>query len=136
MDKKSKPAKKGDILTARQARWREDVDEACFISAFKYLSLFMDAELAIFVTERLRDQRDILTIKARDLLRAAELSILDRADVHVTHELVTIVNGVKLSPVLCLQGDRKRKPLIADGYYRICAAYHCDPDAEVPVKVI
>lgn len=135
MEKKSKPAKRGDILTAKQPRWREDVDETCFISAFKYLTLFMDDELALFVTEQLRDQRNVLTIKARDLLRAADLPLLDRANVHVTHELVTITNGVKLSPVLCLQGDRKRKPLIADGYYRVCAAYHCDPDIEVPVKI-
>lgn len=137
MDKKPKSAKKGDILTAKQPRWREDVDDGSFIAAFKYLTLFMDDELAFFLTERLRDQQNVLTIRARDLLQAAGLPILDRTDVHVTHNLVNITNGIKLSPVLCLRGDRKhRSPLIANGYYRVCAAYYCDPDTEVPVKII
>ena len=43
-----------------------------------------------------------------------------------------------LSPVLCVRGlVRMRVPLIvADGYHRMCASYHLNEDANIPVRII
>lgn len=136
MEKRSKPAKRGDVLTAKRSRWCEDVDNGSMLAAFKYLSLLMDIELAFSLSQQFGEGESMTYIKVCELLRAVELPILNRADAHVTHELVAISNDIKLHPVLCLRGDRKRKPIIVDGYYRACAAYYCDPDVEVPVKII
>jgi hypothetical protein len=45
--------------------------------------------------------------------------------------------GKQLSPVLLVRGTLGAYPLvIADGYHRVCAAYHTDENAEVPCKLV
>jgi len=55
----------------------------------------------------------------------------------VKEDLKKIAKGKPLSPVLLVRGDVLRQvPLIvADGYHRICAAYHYDEDANVQCRV-
>jgi len=92
----------------------------------------MDDDVAALVLGGLLEPCATRTWKTVDLLRAASLPILKREDPHVTGELSQIANGVKLSPVLVLRG---RPPTIVEGYHRICAAYHCDPDTDIHVRL-
>jgi len=101
-----------------------------------YLSLLMDDDVAAVIVENLRTQVDTHRRHPLDLLRAADLPLLPREDPHVTAELVRISGGHKLSPVLCLRGNVRRLPIIVTGYHRICASYHCDPDADIVLKLV
>jgi hypothetical protein len=57
------------------------------------------------------------------------LPLLPKDDPHVAADLRRIKNKEALSPVLLVTG----RPLtIADGYHRLCAAQHANPDAEIP----
>jgi hypothetical protein len=136
MNKGPKPAKKGDLLTSYRPKWHDHVDNDDYIAALDFLSLVMEPDVAAISVDQLRDQDVIIKRKAKDLLRAARLPLLDRNDEHVMLELVKIATGVRLSPVLYLRGNSTRHAIIADGYHRICAAQLCDPGCEVPLKIV
>jgi hypothetical protein len=76
--------------------------------------------------------------KAKDILRAARLSLLQVDNPHVASDLAKIAAGKALSPVLLVRGDAVRgiPALIADGYHRVCASYHTDENTDVPVRII
>jgi hypothetical protein len=136
-DRKSRSAKRvPDPLTMRRVRWRTDVAEADLTAAFMYLTLLMDDDVAVMIVENLRGQVDTHRRQPLDLLRAADLPLLGREDPHVTAELVRVADGRKLSPVLCLRGNVRRLPVIVAGYHRICASYHCDPTADIVLKLV
>lgn len=133
MDKRSKPAKRRDVLTQRRPKWKAAVDEHDYTAAFEYLTLLTEEENATVVVQRLRDQETILKRKAKDILRATQLPLLPQTDEYVARDLVEIANGKKLSPILYV---RLRVPIIADGYHRVCASYWCDPDTDVLMKMV
>ena len=56
----------------------------------------------------------------------------------VAKDLKKVKKGTPLSPVLVVRGDLKghRDLTVADGYHRICASYHLDPDADVPCQIV
>ena len=69
---------------------------------------------------------------AKDILRAAGLPLLPADDSEVASDLEKIKNGIKLSPVLLVEGT----PLwVADGYHRICTSYHLDEKEPVPCRI-
>lgn len=121
-----------DPLTSRLPRWRGEPSKDATLAARKFLALLLDDDVAALVLDHFQETTATRTWKTVDLLRAANLPILKREDPHVTGELSRIANGVKLSPVLVLRG---RPPTIVEGYHRICAAYHCDPDADIHVRL-
>lgn len=136
-DRKSRSARREpDPLTVKRPRWRHDVPDSELTAALMYLSLLMDNDVATMIVENFRGQVDTHRRHALDLLRAAELPLLGRHDPHVTGELVRISCGHRLSPVLYLSGNTRRPPVIVTGYHRICASYHCDPDADIPLKLV
>jgi hypothetical protein len=55
-------------------------------------------------------------------------------DPGVMKDLVKVVEGKKLSPVLVIRGQEGAD--IADGYHRVSLAYRLDPYAEVPLKLV
>lgn len=75
---------------------------------------------------------------AKDILRAAQLKVLDADDPYVLKDLAKIKKGVALSPVLLVRGNfgDGRPLVIADGYHRVCASYHHDPDTRVPAVLV
>lgn len=75
---------------------------------------------------------------AKDILRAAQLKLLDADDPYVAKDLAKIKSGVALSPVLLVRGKfvDGRPLVIADGYHRVCASYHHDPDTRVPAVLV
>lgn|SRR5512146_1723155 len=136
-DRKSRPATRvPDPLTARRVKWRDEPDEDALTAAHRFLTLLFDEDTVVITVASLRDQRDTLHRLPLDLLRAANLPLLGRDDPHVTAELVRVADGRKLSPALVLRGKAYRAPIIAEGYARICASYHCDPSADVHLKMV
>lgn len=136
MDKKSKAVKKRNLFTKVRPQWKAEVEEHDYAAAYNFLILLMDEEIAVINVQMLRDQNEIVTHKAKDLLRASNLPLLSCVDEYVARDLHKVSEGKKLSPVLCLRGNSKRGLIIADGYHRICASYYCDPDADVSLKLV
>ena len=64
---------------------------------------------------------------------AAGLPALSLTDPGVRRDLLKLLNGEKLSPVLVC--DRKAGADIADGYHRVSLAYNVDPFSMVPLRL-
>ena len=122
--------------TSRKERWKESPDDRDYPAAEDYLSLVTTPAAAKALVRRLRIA-PIQHRKAKDLLRASGLPVLDPDNFHVAKDLNKIAQGRLLSPVLCVRGMvRFQVPLIvADGYHRICASYHLDEDADIPCRI-
>jgi hypothetical protein len=75
--------------------------------------------------------------KAKDILRAARLTLLPTDNPHVASDLSKIKKGQPLSPILLVRGDLTTGLAlqIADGYHRVCASYYTDEDTDIPVLI-
>src|SRR6478672_12456549 len=108
-----------------------------FPAAAAYLALIAPGEQVSALIEALHAA---LTTrhKAKDLLRASRLPLLDKQNVHVGSDLAKIAAGQPLSPVLLVRGDLlSGTPLhIADGYHRVCASYHTDENTDIPCRLV
>lgn len=76
--------------------------------------------------------------KAKDILRASGLALLDVTNPHVAADLRKIDDGKDLSPVLVVRGDllTGRHAIVADGYHRVCASYHTDENTDIPLRLV
>jgi hypothetical protein len=103
-----------------------------YAAALNYLELIFPAAQARRLVSHLRNARPIKRA-AKDLLRASMLPVLPPEDAAVAKDLKKIQKGKALSPILLVQGDSSKGAalVVADGYHRICAAYHDDESAEV-----
>jgi hypothetical protein len=111
--------------------WLRDPQDHDFPAAADYLELHYSRERAAAIVRKLRKAQTI-TKKAKDILRAAGLPLLDRDNIHVHEDLKKVKQGKRLSPVLLVVG----KPLIiADGYHRVCAIYALSEDHEIPCRL-
>lgn len=121
---------------ADKPHWKYEPDDHDFPAALDYLQLILPNELARAALDALRSS-ELVTKKAKDLLRASALPLLGSDNVHVAFDLDKVRRGEKLSPVLLISGDLVGGwPLtIADGYHRICASHHLDENAEVPCRL-
>ena len=122
---------------AAKPHWKEQPDAQDYPAAQSYLSLIMPAAQAKRMAGRLR-RSEVGHFKAKDLLRASGLPLLQSDDVHVAKDLAKVKQGNRLSPVLLVRGNLTgHTPLIvADGYHRICASYHLDEDDDIPCRLI
>jgi len=75
--------------------------------------------------------------KAKDILRAARLTLLPTDNPHVASDLSKIKKAQPLSPILLVHGDLTTGLAlqIADGYHRVCASYYTDEDTDIPVLI-
>jgi len=114
--------------------WLEKPDAHDFPAAADYLDLLADSQTVKKLTKRLR-AGTVTYKKAKDILRAAQLSLLPIDNPHVASDLTKIKKGQALSPILLVRGDfASGVPLqIADGYHRVCASYHTDENTDIPV---
>jgi hypothetical protein len=121
---------------AAKAHWKDEPDDHDYPAAESYLSLVMSPAQAKQLGTRLR-RMGIEHFKAKDLLRASGLPLLDANNVYVAKDLDKVKQGNRLSPVLLIRGNLKaHTPLIvADGYHRICASCHLDEDSDIPCRV-
>jgi hypothetical protein len=108
-----------------------------FPSAADYLDLLADSKTVKKLTKRLK-AGTVVHKKAKDILRAAQLSLLPVDDPDVASDLSKIKKGQSLSPILVVRGDfATGVPLqIADGYHRLCASHHTDENTDIPVVVV
>jgi len=112
--------------------WLSDPEDHDFPAAKDFLELVFPSAVAEDLTKRLRASETI-TRKAKDILRASRLPLLDQDNVHVQSNLEKIKNKKKLSPVLLVAGETL---IIADGYHRLCAIYYLSEDLDVPCRLI
>jgi hypothetical protein len=113
-------------------RWLDTPEQQHVDAARSYLSMLASprrvgdlmAELAVATT---------VSFKAKDVLRACGLAPVAARDPHVAKDLARINHGEPLSPLLMVRGDvdAGRPATLADGYHRVSAAWHVDPDTDV-----
>ncbi|MDA8372797.1 MAG: hypothetical protein M0Z91_00840 [Actinomycetota bacterium] len=120
--------------------WKNEPESHDFPAAGDYLSLVLDQSTAERLVDDLRSVAhagNISKRKAKDLLRASQLPLLDRNNAHVADDLEKVAKGEKLSPVLVVGGDAIRGwPLIiGDGYHRVCASYWIDENTDIPCVI-
>ena len=113
--------------------WLKNPEPHDFPAAADYLQLlFSEAETKVIV-EALQHAPPIIK-KAKDILRASQLSMLPDTNVHVKENLKKVKKGNKLSPILLVRHDYKL--IIADGYHRMCAAFYLSEDLEIPCRLV
>ena len=117
-------------------KWLEKPEAHDFPAAADYLAMLADSHTVEELTKRLQ-AGTITHKKAKDILRAAQLTLLPVDNPHVAADLAKIKKGQPLSPILLVRGDfTKGVPLqIADGYHRVCASYHTDENTDIPVII-
>jgi hypothetical protein len=108
-----------------------------FPAAADYLDLLADSKTVKKLAKRLK-AGTVVHKMAKDILRAAQLSLLPVDNPHVASDLSKIKKGEALSPILLVRGDfATGVPLqIADGYHRVCASYHTDENTDIPVVIV
>ncbi len=118
------------------AHWQSDPEDHDFPAAMNYLSLIAGEDVASDDVAELRVKPTVV-YKAKDLLRASRLSLLDQNNKHVASDLKKVDKGAQLSPVLLVRGEAVADmPLVvADGYHRICASYWIDENTEIPCRL-
>jgi hypothetical protein len=114
--------------------WLEKPEAHDFPAAADYLALLADSATVKKLTKRLQ-AGTVVYKKAKDILRAAQLSLLPVDNPHVASDLSKIKKGEPLSPILLVRGDIVTgvSLQIADGYHRVCASYHTDENTDIPV---
>lgn len=118
-------------------KWLEKPEAHDFPAAADYLALLADPQTVKKATKRLK-AGSIEHRKAKDILRAAQLSLLPVDNPHVATDLAKIEKGTPLSPILLIRGDfTTGVPLqIADGYHRVCASYHTNENTDIPIVLV
>ncbi len=112
--------------------WLADVAEHDYEAAYNYLSLKLDEKRASDIVDRMKKAK-VTARRANDILRATGLTPLPLTDPGVKRDLLKVLSGEKLSPVLVC--DQKVGPDIADGYHRVSLAYNIDPFMSVPLRL-
>ena len=117
--------------------WKVEPEDHDYPAAEEYLTLLFEKKAAKKFVKKLK-HAEIEWRKAKDLLRASALAVLDETNPHVAGDLAKIREGKALSPVLLVRGDgaRGRPLIIADGYHRICASWHTDENAPIPSRLV
>jgi hypothetical protein len=113
-------------------RWEDDVAEHDYAAAHAYLSLKLTVAETDKVVNRLR-KAELITRRANDLLRASGLNAAPLDDPGVVKDLIKVIEGRSLSPVLVVGGAGGTD--IADGFHRVSLVYRLDPYGEVPLRL-
>ena len=117
--------------------WKDRPEKHDFPAAQDYLTLLLDEKVARKLVARFR-RAPTIRRKAKDLLRASHLPLLERSNPHVTADFKKIKSGKALSPVLLVRGNAETGlPLVvADGYHRICASWYRDENMPIACRIV
>lgn len=117
-------------------KWLDEPEEHDYPAAAAYLELLARHKDVKALVEALR-KAPVTHQKAKDILRASSLALLEETNAHVRSDLVKVHKGDKLSPILLVRGDLSSGKVlqVADGYHRVCASYHVDENTDIPVKI-
>jgi hypothetical protein len=118
--------------TPSPVKWLDDVADHDYHAAENYLTLKMTRTHAEKIVASLRDAK-LTTRRPNDILRAAGLPALPMNDPGVHRDLLKLLNGEKLSPVLVIGEGRVCD--VGDGYHRVSLCYWLDPFMEMPLKI-
>lgn len=113
--------------------WLKDPQTHDFPAAADYLELLLAPAEAAKFAALLREAKTTIK-KAKDILRASQLPLLSKENIHVRHNLQKVKKGEKMSPVLLVRVDNKL--VIADGYHRVCAIYYLSEDENIPCRLV
>ena len=113
-------------------KWEKDVAEHDYAAAQAYASLKLSAAATEKAIARLR-KAELTTRRANDILRASGLDAAPLDDPGVVKDLIKVIQGKRLSPVLVLGGVGQSD--IADGFHRVSLVYRLDPYGTVPLKL-
>lgn len=116
----------------RTIKWLDEPEPHDYTAALSYLSLHFPIKRAGDLVHALRIAR-VEQWKAKDIIRASGLDVLDEKNSHVEHNLEKIDDDKKLSPILLVRTPEKL--LIADGFHRACAVYLFDEDQPIQAKI-
>ena len=116
--------------------WEIEPEDHDYPAAQSYLSLLTDPDEISRIVAELRSS-PIEIVKAKDVLRASGLTLLDRSNFHVKRDLKRIVEKQPLFPILLIRGNGgQHLPLtIADGYHRACAVYWNSEDDFIHARI-
>jgi hypothetical protein len=114
-------------------KWASEVAEHDYAAAQAYLSLKLGEDAVAKAVKRLRTSK-LTTRRANDILRASGLTPAALDDPGVIKDLIKVIEGRQLSPILVLSG--KKGAEIADGFHRVSLVYQLDPYADVPLKLV
>jgi hypothetical protein len=126
---------KADTLATgpvEKIKWLDDVADHDYAAAEAYLSLKLDSEAAHAAVKRLR-KAPLTVRRANDILRAAGLTAAPLDDPGVMKDLIKVIEGTHLSPVLVVSAEAGAD--IADGYHRVSLVYRIDAYGEIPLKI-
>jgi hypothetical protein len=117
--------------------WLSTPEEHDYAAAVAYLSLLMPPVAAQQLGTSLSTCVETVTYKAKDILRASGLTLLEEYNKHVKAALTKVRAGTLLSPILLIRGRTPGHPLlVADGHHRVCASYHLDENSEIPCYIV
>lgn len=120
------------LASPARIKWRGDVARHDYAAAEAYLSLKFDEEAVHKMVKKLR-KAPLSKRRANDILRAAGLTAAPLEDPGVIKDLIKVIEGKLLSPVLVVSAESGAD--IADGYHRVSLVYRVDPYGEVPLKI-
>jgi hypothetical protein len=115
-------------------KWLKKPEVHDYPAAYSYLSLIFNGTSSSELVKKLKAAA-MSAFKAKDIFRAAGVSLLGVSNSHVDKDRKKIKKGVALSPILLIRDTANGKVIIADGYHRICAVYSFDEDAVIPCKI-
>ena len=118
-----------------EVKWLAEPEEKDFHAAGSYLGLICGKKKVKIILSKLKSAH-ASQYKAKDIFRAADLSLLGISNSHVEKERKKIEAGKPLSPILLLKDKRNGKVVIADGYHRMCAVYSFCEDELIPCKFV
>jgi hypothetical protein len=125
-------AKDKAIRKIGRVHWLDEVAEHDYTAAENYLSIKYDQATVAEAVKKLR-AASLVIRRANDILRAAGLEAAQLDDPGVMQDLVKVVEGEPLSPVLVVNAGPGAD--IADGYHRVSLIYRLDPYGEIPLKL-
>jgi hypothetical protein len=117
-------------------KWLPKPQKHDFQAAEDYLSLIMSVADAAANKDKLAAADSLTHRKAKDILRASQLALLDQDNKHVADDLAKVTAGTPMSPILLLRGDGHHPLIVADGYHRVCASYWLDENTDIPCILV
>ena len=116
-------------------KWLKIVEDQDYPAAKSYLLLLYDGKRVAKILKQLR-KVPTCQFKAKDVLRASQLSVLGVSNSHIEKDRKKIRGGYGLSPLLLVRDAIHSRLIIADGYHRMCAVYGFDEDAWIHCKIV
>ncbi|MBV9548651.1 MAG: hypothetical protein JO256_03145 [Alphaproteobacteria bacterium] len=115
-----------------KTKWRDQTQDSDLEAAAAYLSLLFEPDQTRAIIAAFR-KAPVEKRQAKDILRASQTHLLDRKNPDVKKDLKKIKKDEPLNPVLLVRGNGANGATlaIADGYHRICAAWHWDEEAPI-----